>query len=136
MSALAQETNESKPVVTEGGLAEDVAKLSVSEDKPLSESWLDQMTFHVGKIKLTAEGEIPTDQWLNAFCDRADKCYDILFGGGMLAGQLKGDINNSLTTVKKQYDANKDKFVTIEQMIEIEVKARGKKDCFKDKRWY
>ena len=133
MSALAQETNESKPVVTEGGLAEDVAKLSVSEDKPLSESWLDQMTFHGGKIKLTAEGEIPTDQWLNAFCDRADKCYDILFGGGMLAGQLKGDINNSLTTVKKQYDANKDKFVTIEQMIEIEVKARGKKDCFKDK---
>ena len=54
---MCSETNESKPVVTEGGLAEDVAKLSVSEDKPLSESWLDQMTFHVGKIKLTATSD-------------------------------------------------------------------------------
>ena len=56
MSALAQETNESKP---DAELAEDVAKLSVSEEKPLSDSWLDQMTFHVGKIKLTEDGEIP-----------------------------------------------------------------------------
>ena len=51
----------------------------------------------------------------------------------MLAGQLKGDINNSLNTVKKQYEANKEKFTTIEKMIELEVKTRGKKECFKDK---
>ena len=136
MSSLAadQETAAKPAATAEAAVTEGLKDLSVATpDAPLSESWLDLMTFHVKNIKLTSDGEIPTKQWLDCFCDRADKCYDVLFGGGIMAGQLKGDINNSLTTVKKQYEANPEAFVTIEKMIATEVKVRGKKECFKDK---
>lgn len=131
MSALATDATTATDATE--AVAEGVEKLSVAVDKPLSDSWLDLMAFHVGKIEKTSDGEIPTDQWLNCFCDRADKCYDVLFGGGMIAGQLKSDINNSLTTVLKQYNANKEEYSTIEKMIAAEVKKRGTKECFKDK---
>ena len=96
-------------------------------------TWVDLMALHCSSIQRTESGEIPTDQFLQCFVGRAHKCYEILFGKGILASQLSGDINNSLGNVENQYNAHKTEYCTIERMLAAEVARRGTQECFKDK---
>lgn len=68
-----------------------------------------------------------------AACLEIANVYDALFGGGILAKQLKGDILNSAETVKKAFLKNPDKCGSLRGMMEFELATMGRDKVRVDK---
>jgi len=77
-------------------------------------------------------GSVDTLKFVAA-CEEIANVYDALFGGGILAGQLKGDILNSAGTVRKVFLKQPDKCATLKGMVEYELSTRGRDKVRADK---
>ena len=100
------------------------------EPEPEALSWLQEVEAAFGSLKRTGDAGIPIEPFLVA-CEKIPVVYDSLFSGPV-PGILKGDIGNSIKTVR---DANeKAPAESVQALVSAEIAARGLETCRKDKK--
>ena len=100
------------------------------EPEPEAQSWLQEVEAAFGAIERGADGGIPVEVFLDA-CEKIPVVYDMLFSGPV-PGILKGDIGNSIKTVRVANEAAKKE--TIQELVSAEIAERSLETCRKDKK--
>lgn len=96
--------------------------------------WMQEMTERLEAIKFTEEKQIYTESFIACFKSHTAKLYGIIFGGeGMISSQLGGDLENNITKINRHYEANKEKYVTLERMVMTELETKGKEALLAEK---
>ena len=85
-------------------------------------------------IERVDNDEVETETFLQCFEGHASKIYPVVFGGeGMLSGQLSGDLDNNLDKIRRHFEANRQTYTTLEQLVSQEVAKKGKDALLSEK---
>ena len=95
------------------------------------ETVVEEVGYYAKQLKNLDNGDLPTEQLL-LWADRVPKIYEAIFSSSTVVNQLKGDLNNSIKTVRLVYAQNTTGNAGIQTMITNEIQNKTLQKVRKD----